>query len=187
MCQKESCFLVYGFALNEYKYCCPLLCCWVHFILGLLVQRPPQQVVHCSQYGAGRSKDPVALVSALLVPGAWAGSSHICCSGNNRTAAPVTLPIEEVLQTLHDLIAYFQPPAEEMQHEDKQNKLRSLKNRQNLFKEEVSQERQTNDWLIDWLIYWSINQWFYLHSEPNYPYGYISVCRATHINEQTRE
>ncbi|XP_030881032.1 ryanodine receptor 3 [Leptonychotes weddellii] len=57
-------------------------------------------------------------------------------SGNNRTAAPVTLPIEEVLQTLQDLIAYFQPPEEEMQHEDKQNKLRSLKNRQNLFKEE---------------------------------------------------
>lgn len=48
------------------------------------------------------------------------------------------MPIEEVLQTLHDLIAYFQPPEEEMQHEDKQNKLRSLKNRQNLFKEEVS-------------------------------------------------
>lgn len=59
-------------------------------------------------------------------------------SGNNRTTAPVTLPIEEVLQTLQDLIAYFQPPEEEMQHEDKQNKLRSLKNRQNLFKEEVS-------------------------------------------------
>lgn len=59
-------------------------------------------------------------------------------SGNSRTAAPVTLPIEEVLQTLHDLIAYFQPPEEGMQHEGKQNKLRSLKNRQNLFKEEVS-------------------------------------------------
>ncbi|XP_051829609.1 ryanodine receptor 3 [Antechinus flavipes] len=57
-------------------------------------------------------------------------------SGNNRTAAPITLPIEEVLQTLQDLITYFQPPEEEMQHEDKQNKLRSLKNRQNLFKEE---------------------------------------------------
>ncbi|KAF4017270.1 hypothetical protein G4228_008671 [Cervus hanglu yarkandensis] len=57
-------------------------------------------------------------------------------SGNSRTAAPVTVPIEEVLQTLHDLIAYFQPPEEGMQHEGKQNKLRSLKNRQNLFKEE---------------------------------------------------
>ncbi|XP_074091124.1 ryanodine receptor 3 isoform X9 [Macrotis lagotis] len=57
-------------------------------------------------------------------------------SGNNRTSAPITLPIEEVLQTLQDLITYFKPPEEEMQHEDKQNKLRSLKNRQNLFKEE---------------------------------------------------
>ncbi|XP_072481376.1 ryanodine receptor 3 isoform X5 [Notamacropus eugenii] len=57
-------------------------------------------------------------------------------SGNNRSAAPIILPIEEVLQTLQDLITYFQPPEEEMQHEDKQNKLRSLKNRQNLFKEE---------------------------------------------------
>lgn len=67
--------------------------------------------------------------------------SRVCLgffSGNNRTAAPITLPIEEVLQTLQDLIAYFQPPEEEMQHEAKQNKLRSLKNRQNLFKEEVS-------------------------------------------------
>ena len=61
-------------------------------------------------------------------------------SGNSRTAAPVTLPIEEVLQTLHDLIAYFQPPEEGMQHDGKQSKLRSLKNRQNLFKEEVSPE-----------------------------------------------
>jgi hypothetical protein len=54
------------------------------------------------------------------------------------------LPTEEVLQTLQDLIAYFQPPEDEMQHEDKQNKLRSLKNRQNLFKEEVSPERETD-------------------------------------------
>lgn len=58
-------------------------------------------------------------------------------SGNNRTAAPIALPIEEVLETLQDLITYFQPPEEELEHEDKQNKLRSLKNRQNLFKEEV--------------------------------------------------
>ncbi|XP_075469375.1 ryanodine receptor 3 isoform X3 [Ascaphus truei] len=58
-------------------------------------------------------------------------------TGNNRTAtAPISLPIEEVVQTLQDLIAYFQPPEEELEHEDKQNKLRSLKNRQNLFKEE---------------------------------------------------
>ncbi|XP_054825893.1 ryanodine receptor 3 [Eublepharis macularius] len=57
-------------------------------------------------------------------------------SGNNRTSTPITLPIEEVLQTLQDLITYFLPPEDELEHEDKQNKLRSLKNRQNLFKEE---------------------------------------------------
>ncbi|MGH0160505.1 UNVERIFIED_CONTAM: hypothetical protein FKN15_070923, partial [Acipenser sinensis] len=55
-------------------------------------------------------------------------------SGKNR--ASVILPIEEVLQTLNDLIDYFQPPEEEAAYEEKQNKLRSLKNRQNLFKEE---------------------------------------------------
>ncbi|MGH0122916.1 UNVERIFIED_CONTAM: hypothetical protein FKN15_018583 [Acipenser sinensis] len=53
-------------------------------------------------------------------------------SGKNR----VILPIEEVLQTLNDLIDYFQPPEEEAAYDEKQNKLRSLKNRQNLFKEE---------------------------------------------------
>ncbi|XP_039597204.1 ryanodine receptor 3 isoform X6 [Polypterus senegalus] len=55
-------------------------------------------------------------------------------SGKNRTY--IALPIEEVLQTLNDLITYFQPPEEELEHEEKQNKLRSLKNRQNLFKDE---------------------------------------------------
>ncbi|XP_064421057.1 ryanodine receptor 3 isoform X3 [Latimeria chalumnae] len=59
-----------------------------------------------------------------------------CLSGKTHTSAPIALPIEELLQTLQDLITYFQPPEEELEHEDKQNKLRSLKNRQNLFKEE---------------------------------------------------
>ncbi|OCT64786.1 hypothetical protein XELAEV_18041025mg [Xenopus laevis] len=58
-------------------------------------------------------------------------------TGNNWTGStPTALPIEEVVQTLQDLISYFKPPDEELEHEDKQNKLRSLKNRQNLFKEE---------------------------------------------------
>lgn len=48
------------------------------------------------------------------------------------------LPVEEVLQTLNDLIAYFQLPDVELEHEERQIKLRSLKNRQNLFKQEVS-------------------------------------------------
>ncbi|XP_029937802.1 ryanodine receptor 3 [Myripristis murdjan] len=54
-------------------------------------------------------------------------------SGNRTTMA---LPIEEVLQTLNDLITYFQLPDAELEHEEKQIKLRSLKNRQNLFKQE---------------------------------------------------
>ncbi|XP_035275276.1 ryanodine receptor 3 isoform X12 [Anguilla anguilla] len=54
--------------------------------------------------------------------------------GKNRVA--VALHIEEVLQTLNDLITYFQLPDAELEHEEKQIKLRSLKNRQNLFKQE---------------------------------------------------
>ncbi|XP_047193492.1 ryanodine receptor 3 isoform X2 [Scophthalmus maximus] len=48
----------------------------------------------------------------------------------------VALPVEEVLQTLNDLITYFQLPDAELEHEERQIKLRSLKNRQNLFKQE---------------------------------------------------
>ncbi|KAK1793405.1 hypothetical protein P4O66_011783 [Electrophorus voltai] len=55
-------------------------------------------------------------------------------TGKNRMA--VLLPIQEVLQTLKDLITYFQLPDAELEHEEKQIKLRSLKNRQNLFKQE---------------------------------------------------
>lgn len=97
--------------------------------------RLPLAAVHCAQCG---NPD---LMNVRQGP-CWRPSARavfiLFFSGNSRTAAPITLPIEEVLQTLQDLIAYFQPPEEEMQHEDKQNKLRSLKNRQNLFKEEVS-------------------------------------------------
>lgn len=59
-----------------------------------------------------------------------------CLGAKNR--ALVTLPVEEVLQTLNDLITYFQLPDAELEHEERQIKLRSLKNRQNLFKQEVS-------------------------------------------------
>uniref|UniRef100_A0A667YAZ0 Ryanodine receptor 3 n=1 Tax=Myripristis murdjan TaxID=586833 RepID=A0A667YAZ0_9TELE len=57
-----------------------------------------------------------------------------CLGVKNRTT--MALPIEEVLQTLNDLITYFQLPDAELEHEEKQIKLRSLKNRQNLFKQE---------------------------------------------------
>lgn len=59
-----------------------------------------------------------------------------CLSGKNRVL--ILLPVEEVFQTLNDLIAYFQLPDVELEHEERQIKLRSLKNRQNLFKQEVS-------------------------------------------------
>uniref|UniRef100_A0A5F8GAP9 Ryanodine receptor 1 n=1 Tax=Monodelphis domestica TaxID=13616 RepID=A0A5F8GAP9_MONDO len=51
-------------------------------------------------------------------------------------AAGVALPIEGVILSLQDLIGYFEPPSEELQHEEKQSKLRSLRNRQSLFQEE---------------------------------------------------
>lgn len=64
--------------------------------------------------------------------------THFCrgldCLGKSGL---IKLPIKEVLEALQDLIIYFHPPEEDLKHEDKQYKLRSLRNRQNLFKEEV--------------------------------------------------
>uniref|UniRef100_A0A8D2LE34 Ryanodine receptor 1 n=1 Tax=Varanus komodoensis TaxID=61221 RepID=A0A8D2LE34_VARKO len=57
-------------------------------------------------------------------------------SGKVKLSTPVTLPISGMILSLQDLINYFQHPEEELQHEEKQTKLRSLKNRQNLFQEE---------------------------------------------------
>uniref|UniRef100_A0A3B3DVI6 Ryanodine receptor 1a (skeletal) n=1 Tax=Oryzias melastigma TaxID=30732 RepID=A0A3B3DVI6_ORYME len=57
-------------------------------------------------------------------------------SGKNKSANPPSLPMDAVALSLQDLIFYFRPPEEELEHEDKQFKLRSLKNRQNLFQEE---------------------------------------------------
>ncbi|KAM9224986.1 ryanodine receptor 1 isoform 1-T1 [Dugong dugon] len=60
-------------------------------------------------------------------------------SGKPRGAGPpagTALPIEGVILSLQDLIGYFEPPSEELQHEEKQSKLRSLRNRQSLFQEE---------------------------------------------------
>lgn len=48
--------------------------------------------------------------------------------------------VEEVLQTLNDLIEYFKQPDSELEHEEKQCLLRSLIKRQDLFKEEVRAE-----------------------------------------------
>ncbi|CAG5911922.1 unnamed protein product [Menidia menidia] len=48
----------------------------------------------------------------------------------------LNLPIDSVSLSLQDLIGYFQPPGDNLEHEYKQNRLRALKNRQNLFQEE---------------------------------------------------
>ncbi|XP_061072692.1 ryanodine receptor 1b isoform X3 [Conger conger] len=56
--------------------------------------------------------------------------------GKNKPSSPVSLPLEGVVLSLQDLIFYFSPPEEELEHEEKQTKLRSLRNRQNLFQEE---------------------------------------------------
>ncbi|KAI5090640.1 ryanodine receptor 3 isoform X3 [Silurus meridionalis] len=53
-----------------------------------------------------------------------------------ENASGVSLPVGEVLQTLNDLITYFQQPDSELEHEEKQRQLRSLIKRQDLFKEE---------------------------------------------------
>ncbi|XP_047465590.1 ryanodine receptor 2 isoform X3 [Mugil cephalus] len=51
-------------------------------------------------------------------------------------SSTLDLPIDSVSLSLQDLIGYFQPPDEHLEHEDKQNRLRALKKRQNLFQEE---------------------------------------------------
>uniref|UniRef100_A0A3Q2Z7H8 Ryanodine receptor 1 n=1 Tax=Hippocampus comes TaxID=109280 RepID=A0A3Q2Z7H8_HIPCM len=57
-------------------------------------------------------------------------------SGKNKSPGPLSLPLEGVILSLQDLIFYFRPPEDELEHEEKQTKLRSLRNRQNLFQEE---------------------------------------------------
>ncbi|NXE89586.1 RYR2 protein, partial [Menura novaehollandiae] len=51
-------------------------------------------------------------------------------------SSTIDLPIESVSLSLQDLIGYFHPPDDHLEHENKQNRLRALKNRQNLFQEE---------------------------------------------------
>lgn len=56
--------------------------------------------------------------------------------------------IEEVLQTLNDLIEYFKQPDSELEHEEKQGLLRSLIKRQDLFKEEVRVQCEATNKII---------------------------------------
>uniref|UniRef100_A0A7M4FJ88 Ryanodine receptor 2 n=1 Tax=Crocodylus porosus TaxID=8502 RepID=A0A7M4FJ88_CROPO len=54
----------------------------------------------------------------------------------NRFIRPAGWTNRTFSLSLQDLIGYFHPPDEHLEHEDKQNRLRALKNRQNLFQEE---------------------------------------------------
>ncbi|XP_074978445.1 ryanodine receptor 1 isoform X5 [Caretta caretta] len=57
-------------------------------------------------------------------------------SGKGKAGAGAAMPIDGMILSLRDLITYFQHPEEELRHEEKQGRLRSLKSRQNLFQEE---------------------------------------------------
>ncbi|KAI0239122.1 Ryanodine receptor [Lamellibrachia satsuma] len=46
------------------------------------------------------------------------------------------ISLDEVIKTLEDLIEYFAPPSEDMEFEERQNRLKALRNRQDLFQEE---------------------------------------------------
>lgn len=48
------------------------------------------------------------------------------------------ISLAEVIKTLEDLIEYFAPPAEDLVFEDRQIKIKALRNRQDLFQEEVT-------------------------------------------------
>ncbi|XP_049853809.1 ryanodine receptor isoform X5 [Schistocerca gregaria] len=48
----------------------------------------------------------------------------------------MSVNLNEMVMCLEDLINYFAQPEEEMEHEEKQNRLRALRNRQDLFQEE---------------------------------------------------
>lgn len=76
-----------------------------------------------------------------------------------RGSTEVASFVEDVLQTLNDLIEYFKQPDSELEHEQKQCLLRSLIKRQDLFKEEVRVELE---------LFWStVNLCFFFYVQCN--------------------
>ena len=57
--------------------------------------------------------------------------------GRGGGAGNAALPIAAVILSLRDLIGYFRAPHTELQHEQRQSRLRSLRRRQDLFQQEV--------------------------------------------------
>lgn len=81
----------------------------------------------------------VGSVQVLPASPSWSCLSLRSRALDNITEGDSTVAgyVEEVLQTLNDLIEYFKQPDSELEHEEKQCLLRSLIKRQDLFKEEV--------------------------------------------------
>lgn len=71
------------------------------------------------------------------VENCWLFIRGLDALGKKAKAPAADLPIESVSLSLRDLTGYLHPPDEQLEHEDRQNRLRALKNRQNLFQEEV--------------------------------------------------
>ena len=97
-------------------------------------------------------------------------------------ASTVDLPIESVSLSLQDLIGYFHPPDEHLEHEDKQNRLRALKNRQNLFQEEVSfceHSFLSSSWGNNFLVSDILYPFDYLHIE-------VHVSRCATVQGEKR-
>ena len=77
--------------------------------------------------------------SARAGVGSPPGGSSLALHTPHAVPPPALLPEpdqEEMVMCLEDLIAYFSQPEEGIDHEERQNRLKALRNRQDLFQEE---------------------------------------------------
>lgn len=83
-------------------------------------------------------KSPLCcIVSQYLTHLSFRKLNGLSQQGNHTT---VSLPVEMLTCSLQDLISYFQPTPESLDHEAKQNNMTMLKNRQSMFQKEVINE-----------------------------------------------
>uniref|UniRef100_A0A6Q2WWJ0 Ryanodine receptor 3 n=1 Tax=Esox lucius TaxID=8010 RepID=A0A6Q2WWJ0_ESOLU len=120
-----------GMGVAEIKYG-DSVCFVMHVATGLWLS---YQAPDAKASRIGPLKRRVSCRRSLTEP---RGNSHLHNAfRGGRTSSYVSLPdLDEVLQTLDDLIEYFKQPDSELEHEEKQTLLRSLIKRQDLFKEE---------------------------------------------------
>ncbi|KAI1309032.1 Ryanodine receptor [Halotydeus destructor] len=87
-----------------------------------------------------RNRPTVPRTGSRRMLGSGGGGSALNLSGQQQQQKKEPLfPVgdqEEMVMCLEDLIAYFSQPEEGIDHEEKQNKLKALRNRQDLFQEE---------------------------------------------------